>query len=170
MKRKKVEAPPEEEKEEGEPVAAPKGNRFWEARSSHGRKPIFPTPEDLWAASCEYFHWNEENPLIEGKICSYQGVNTLEKLPKMRAMTTTALCIFLDIDFTTWKDYQTKEDFSQVTTRIDEIIYNQKFTGASADLLNANIIARELGLKEKSETQLTGQIAMTISQEDAGVL
>lgn len=148
---------PEEDKP---PMAAPKGNRFWEARSSHGRKPIFPNPEALWNAACEYFHWNEENPLIEGKICSYQGVNTIEQLPKMRAMSTTALCIFLDIDFTTWKDYQSKEDFSQVTTRIEEIIYHQKFTGASADLLNANIIARDLGLREKADLALSGTVEL----------
>ncbi|MEX8971554.1 DNA-packaging protein, partial [Escherichia sp. E4736] len=26
-------------------MAAPKGNRFWEARSSHGRNPKFESPE-----------------------------------------------------------------------------------------------------------------------------
>jgi hypothetical protein len=39
----------------------------------------------------------------------------------------------------------------QVTTRVDEIIRTQKFQGAAADLLNPNIIARDLGLSEKSE-------------------
>ena len=37
---------------------------------------------------------------------------------------------------------------------MDEIIRTQKFEGASADLLNPNIIARDLGLADKSE--LTG--------------
>ncbi|MDR6901408.1 hypothetical protein J2W52_003032 [Rhizobium miluonense] len=36
-------------------MAAPKGNKFWMARSSHGRNPIFATPEDLWNACNEYF-------------------------------------------------------------------------------------------------------------------
>lgn len=44
-------------------MAAPKGNRFWEARSSHGRNPKFESPEALWAACCEYFEWVEANPL-----------------------------------------------------------------------------------------------------------
>nr|WP_261640834.1 DNA-packaging protein [Erwinia mallotivora] len=39
--------------------------------------------------------------------------------------------------------------------RAEQIIYNQKFTGAAADLLNANIIARELGLADKREVQQT---------------
>lgn len=46
-------------------MAAPKGNRFWEARSSHGRNPKFESPEALWAACCEYFEWVEANPLPE---------------------------------------------------------------------------------------------------------
>ncbi|RCZ57579.1 DNA-packaging protein [Escherichia coli] len=35
------------------------------------------------------------------------------------------------------------EDFCGVTTRAEDIIYDQKFSGAAADLLNANIIARD---------------------------
>ncbi|EII8497315.1 hypothetical protein ABMX35_004036 [Escherichia coli] len=35
------------------------------------------------------------------------------------------------------------EGFCGVTTRAEDIIYDQKFSGAAADLLNANIIARD---------------------------
>ncbi|EOI7007498.1 terminase small subunit [Salmonella enterica subsp. enterica serovar Kentucky] len=35
------------------------------------------------------------------------------------------------------------EDFCGVTTRAEQVIYDQKFSGAAADLLNANIIARD---------------------------
>ena len=136
-------------------MAAPKGNRSWEMRSSHGRDPIFACPDDLWNAACEYFQWAEENPLWEDKVTSFQGVNTHEPVAKMRAMTIAGLCLFLDIDQTTWRDYGTKEGFSRVVTRADEVIRSQKFAGAAADLLNANIIARDLGLADKSE--LTGK-------------
>ena len=54
-------------------MAAPKGNRFWEARSSHGRKPIFDNPDQLWEACLEYFQWVEDNPLEEEKLFHYQG-------------------------------------------------------------------------------------------------
>ena len=137
--------------------AAPVGNRFWEMRSSHGRKPIFSDPDQLWDACTQYFEWCEENPLMEAKVCSYQGVNVIESVPKMRAMTISGLCLFLDIAEETWSNYREREDFVGVTTRAEKIIYNQKFSGAAADLLNANIIARDLGLKEKSETEVTGK-------------
>lgn len=132
-------------------MAAPKGNRFWELRSSHGRNPIFQTPDDLWSAACEYFEWVEENPLWEDKVTSFQGVNTHEPVAKMRAMTIDGLCLFLDISDETWRAYKQKEGFSGVTTRIDKAIRSQKFAGAAADLLNANIIARDLGLADRSE-------------------
>lgn len=134
-------------------MAAPKGNRFWEARSSHGRNPKFESPEALWSACCEYFTWVEEHPLWEMKAFAYQGEVTQEPIAKMRAMTIIGLCIFLDIDRSTWLAYKAKEDFSIITTRAEEIIYDQKFSGAAADLLNANIIARDLGLKEQSQVE-----------------
>ena len=138
-------------------MAAPKGNRFWEARSSHGRKPIFSSPEPLWEACCEYFKWVEENPLWEEKLFAYQGEVTRDIVYKMRAMTISGMCLFIDIDQSTWEDYRTKEDFSRVCKQAEQIIYNQKFAGASADLLNANIIARDLGLADKQQQNIGGQ-------------
>ncbi|WP_407732270.1 DNA-packaging protein [Pseudocitrobacter faecalis] len=134
-------------------MAAPKGNRFWEARSSHGRNPKFESPEALWAACCEYFEWVEANPLYEVKAFAFQGVVTQESLPKIRAMTISGLCIFLDITRQTWGTFRAMKGFSDITTRAEEIIYDQKFSGAAADLLNANIIARDLGLKEQSQVE-----------------
>lgn len=145
-------------------MSAPKGNQFWKARSTHGRKPIFADGDTLWEACTEYFEWVEANPLWEDKVMSYQGVNTHEPVAKMRAMTITGLCTFLDISFQAWTEYRTRDGFSEVATRVDQIIRDQKFAGAAADLLNANIIARDLGLADKSE--LTGKDGAPIEVED----
>jgi hypothetical protein len=132
-------------------MAAPSGNQFWMQRSSHGRKPLFASADDLWEACCEYFEWVETNPLKEAQAFAYQGDVKLQELPKMRAMTITGLCIFLDIARSTWDAWRDVDSFSDITTRVDEIIRTQKFEGASAGLLNPNIIARDLGLAEKQE-------------------
>ncbi len=147
-------------------MAPPKGNQFWKARSSHGRKPIFASPDDLWEAATEYFQWVEDNPLWEDRVTSYKGVNTHEPVAKMRAMTVTGLCIFLDISAQAWSEYKRRDGFGEITARIDEIIRTQKFAGAAADLLNANIIARDLGLADKSE--LTGKDGGPLQTEDIG--
>jgi hypothetical protein len=93
----------------------------------------------------------EENPLSEEKLFAYQGEVTRDTVYKMRAMTISGMCLFLDICENTWSNYKQKDDFLRVTKQAEKIIYNQKFAGASADLLNANIIARDLGLSDKKE-------------------
>lgn len=133
-------------------MAAPKGNKFWEARSSHGASPRFEHASDLWDACLEYFEWNESNPLHEAKVVTAGGKPKVMALAKMRAMTITGLCVFLDITFQTWSDWRAnRDDLSEVITRVEQIIRTQKFEGAAADLLNPNIIARELGLADKTE-------------------
>lgn len=130
------------------------GNQFWKARSSHGRKPIFPTPEDLWNACLEYFQWIDDNPLQAAELVKYQGEAKLKYVPKMRAMTIDGLTIFLDIDSTTWFDYAKNKspEFSLVCTRVEKVIRDQKFGGAAAEMLNPSIIARDLGLADKRST------------------
>lgn len=145
-------------------MAAPKGNQFWKMRSSHGRNPIFASPDDLWSACCEYFEWVEKHPLWEDSLVTFQGNAKHVPIAKMRAMTIGGLCIFLDIAKSTWDEYRNKQDFSTVTSRVDEIIRLQKFEGASAGLLNANIIARDLGLADKAEH--TGKDGAPLIPED----
>lgn len=141
------------------------GNRFWEARSSAGPKPKFAGPEPLWTACCEYFEWSESNPLSEAKAFAYEGQVKVESLPKMRAMTIGGLCMFLDIDEVTWREWRSsRPDLSSVITRAESVIYRQKFEGASAGLLVASIIARDLGLAEK--TELTGKDGGPIETKD----
>lgn len=137
-------------------MAATKGNQFWKARAKNGRSKIFSTPNKLWVAACEYFEWAEANPLQKDII--YQGVVTGQE-SLLRAMTLTGLCIFLGVnsdyltDFRDLLDLEKKQgkDFSRVIKNIYDVIKTQKFEGASAGLLNPNIIARDLGLTDKKE-------------------
>lgn len=141
-------------------MPAPKGNKFWEKRSKHGRDKIFVTPTILLDAACEYFTWCEDNPLMSVEYAGGKRV----RIPKMRALTIHGLCIFLGVNTTYFNDFksalkeqdtETNKDFSQVIKKIEDIIYNQKFEGAAAGFLNANIIARDLGLADKTKADLT---------------
>ena len=139
-------------------MAAPKGNRFWEARTKHGRDKLFASSELLWDACCEYFIWVEDNPLWENKTTQFQGNPVDLPSAKMRAMTLSGLCLFLDMDRSTWTAWKTDIDFSAIVTRVEDVIYSQKFAGAAADLLNANIIARDLGLTDKKDLSLSEKV------------
>lgn len=132
------------------------GNQFWKARSRHGAHPVFPHGEEgaakLREACEDYFTWCEENPLYEEKVFSFEGDITTHDSPKVRAFTIGGLCIFIDIDTLTWRNWRTsRKDLLAVITWAEETIKQQKFTAAAAGLLNANIISRDLGLADKSE-------------------
>jgi hypothetical protein len=141
-------------------MAAPKNNQFWKLRNKHGRDKLFASPSLLWQAACEYFQWCEDNPLYETKGFAFQGIVTKESFPKMRAMTLSQLCFYLNCSDSYFRAFKSTlqekdKDFLTVINEIETIIYNQKFQGAAADLLNANIISRDLGLAEHNE--LTGK-------------
>lgn len=136
-------------------MPAPKGNEFWKARTKHGRDKIFKTPDLLREACFEYFQWCNDNPLQEDKLVIFQGVATHEPVAKLRAFTIGGLCIFLGITAETWKHYREVEDFVLITREAEEIIREQKFAGAAAELLNSNIIARDLGLRDGVDVSTT---------------
>jgi hypothetical protein len=125
------------------------GNQFWKARTKHGRDKIFASADLLWEACEEYFQWVEDNPLWENKVAQFQGSVVDMPVAKMRAMTIDGLCLFLDIDDETWRRWREDNDFCGIVSRAEKVIRSQKFAGAAADLLNANIIARDLGLTDR---------------------
>ena len=132
-------------------MAAPEGNRFWELRASHGRELIFSSPEILWEACKEYFEATVNRPWIKKDWVGKDGIQVdRETTPPF---TIHTLCLFLDISLQTWADYRKRKDFVEVVTRVETIIYSQKFEGATVGAFNSNIIARDLGLTDKREIE-----------------
>ena len=129
-----------------------KGNRLWELREFSGAPQRYETREALWKECCGYFEWVENNPLIEKKIFHASGVITHDEIEKARAMTKSGLVVYLGIDRTTWAKYGEKEhDLSSVVIEAEEVIFEQKLSGAAADIFNASIIARDLQLADKKD-------------------
>ncbi|MGA0540716.1 terminase small subunit [Neotabrizicola sp. VNH66] len=133
------------------------GNKFWAQRSSFGPAPKFANGDELYAACLEYFEWAHDNPLYADQLVTFQGSATHEPVAKMRAMTITGLCLFLDISDECWRGWRTegharyRPDLVEAIAKAEAVIWTQKFEGASADLLNPGIIARELGLIDKKQ-------------------
>ena len=146
-------------------MAAPEGNQFWKKRTKHGPNTKFGDPDILWDACCEYFDYVENNPLWETRVAQSNGEPVDHLIPKMRAMTIGGLCVFIDVDQSTWEEYRKRNDLSRITRKVDAIIRDQKFSGAAAGLLNPNIIARDLGLTDKQETNHKG-ISITVTDKD----
>lgn len=149
-------------------MSAPEGNKFWERRLRSGALPKYENDEALRLACIEYFEWLEANPLQEQK--AFSGGEKID-LDKMRAPTIVGLCIYLGISTETWYTWKdAREDLSDIQQAAEQIIYEQKFSGAAAGLLNHAIIARELGLVDKTEVKGHFDISeMTEKQIDARI-
>lgn len=152
-------------------MGAPKGNQFWKLRSKHGRDKLFSTPKLLWESACEYFQWCDENPLKKQEVVKYKDSYEKIDLDLMRPYTLTGLCLFLNCHAGYFSEFERNlkdkedelsKDFSLVITCIRETIYTQKFSGASVNLFNANIIAKDLGLSDKIDHTTNGKEIQSI--------
>jgi hypothetical protein len=149
-------------------LSAPKSNQFWKLRSKHGRDLLFADPAKLWDAACEYFEWVQDNPEYEVKPMVVSNGNgegssvEMIKVPVKQPFTLHGLCLFLDCSTGYFRTFKStikpeNEDFLAVINKIEEVVYNQKFSGAASGFFNANIIARDLGLKEQTDITTQGE-------------
>lgn len=130
------------------------GNELWQLAKNQGKPLAFESPEDMWQRACKYFEWVEENPLLEDVVFNHRDFGIIHgEIKKKRPFTLFGLCIHMGVrsKYITEFDLTSKPEYADVITRIREIIYNQKFEGAASGFFNANIIARDLGLADKSE-------------------
>ena len=132
-------------------MGAPKGNKFWELRATHGRDLIFSSPEILWEACKEYLEETSKRFWVQ-KDWVGKDAHEVER-ETSTPFTQKGLCLFLDITEETWNQYGKKKDFSEIVTRVNNIIFVQKFEGATVGAFNSSIIARELGLSDKREIE-----------------
>lgn len=134
-------------------MPAPKGNQFWKNRTKHGRDRIVKSPEALREAADEYFQWCIDNPILQK---DYRGKDAIDVyLEHPRVFTKEGVARFCHL--AAWREVadlaNVNKDFAQVVTHIESTIREQKFTYASIGMFNANIIARDLGLADKNQTQ-----------------
>jgi len=159
-------------------MPAPKGNKYWQLATNPGREKKY-SPNTLWKKFNEYTQWIDENPFKEAVLVQ-KGIKVKSEgegkektvyqigLPKMRPYTITGFYVFANISNKTWAEYCKQEDFIQVTTRIKDICFTQKFEGAASGFFNSNIIARDLGLIDKKETEHTGNAFLELMKMASG--
>ena len=127
------------------------GNQFWKLRPRSGRKHLYTEVEEFATDIEEYFEvtskrvdWNKQEWV--GK----DGNEVARRVPT--PFTKAGLCIFLGMSQDTFNSYKERgKDFLGVITYAEEVIYAQKYEGATTGHFSANIIARDLGLADKKE-------------------
>lgn len=107
------------------------------------------TPDQILTGAQDYIDNCVDNPLIE---VDFRGKDaTKVELEKMRAMTLEGLYFHLDISKETWRQWRKDKNYIGIITRVENLMFAYDFEGAAANLLNANIIAKKLGLVDKKE-------------------
>lgn len=132
-------------------MAAPKGNK--NALENNGGRPrIFSSPKEMLEACLEYFEWADENPWIKNELIrGGDRAGQIMPVPTERPYTLIAMCHHIGIHEETFREYEKRIEFFGVTTYVRQKIYNQKYEGAAVGAFNANIIARDLGLKDSKD-------------------
>ncbi len=151
-------------------MGAPKGNEYYLLRSKHGRDTEY-TPDSLLETANDYFNWCLDNPLLEQEIVKYRDHYEKISVEKMRPFSIQGFCNYAEINRDTFYEYEKRDDFSDITTRIRGIIENQQFEGAASGFLNPNIIARKLGLADRKDhttggKPLSSEISVTIRKSE----
>ena len=114
---------------------------------------IFLQASEFKKAALDYFLWAEDHPMLEEQVFQHKGAIVRADRHKMRPFTKQGLASYLGIPVSRLDGYKQRgaPEWAEAVEMIEQVIYDQKFTGAAAGLLNAPLIARDLGIADKNE-------------------
>ncbi len=143
-------------------MAAEEGNDYWTRRKKDGAPKKVETPIELWEAACDYFKECDDNPW---KKTDFKGKDAKKvQIPTQTPYTWDGLerhvhevCGLVRLD-----DYKTNkdgryDDYADVIHVLRKIINSQQLVGSLVGAFNSNMVARMLGLVEKSDITTLGK-------------
>jgi hypothetical protein len=145
-------------------MSAPKGNRYG-IDSGNFFKPKKYTPVTWKNVFIKYLNdrqnkaWSKNEPIKSG-----EKAGELMKVPTQLPLTIESFCVFAGVSKQTFYNYEGAvgyEKYFDITTRIREVIESDQFDGATVGAYNPNIIARKLGLAEKTKSEVEVTTVMT---------
>jgi len=128
------------------------------------------SPEELWKLFTEYVEHETKSPMLKRE---YVGKDGDEKDTPLQVPITFEgfecylmdLQIINDLGDYSKNDNERYTEYAPIITRIRKNCFVQNFKGASVGLFHANLIAKKLGLIEKSESQITANITQITGME-----
>lgn len=129
------------------------GNQIWKLAdpAKVGRPRKLRNPKQLWEIACDYFQHCDDNPIAtEETYAGTKGAYVKQQLHPV-PYTWAGLEVYANTDLEAYKDADERPEYSDVIRVIDAVMTNQKFSGAAAGVFNANIIARDLGLRDRTD-------------------
>lgn len=138
-------------------MGAKEGNQNWTFRKKHGRDHKF-TPQQIWDEFETYRIHIQDNRWFKNEaIKSGDMAGTIVSIPMTTPMSIEGFCVFAEMALQTFYSYEKHDDFVEIMSHIRLIIENQQLEGAIVGAFNPNIIARKLGLSEKTDVTTNGE-------------
>lgn len=127
--------------------------------ASKARSPL--TPDLLWAEACDYFQSVDDNPLYKREtIRGGERAGEVIKIEAPRPYTWVGLDehLFMKGIVSVTNQFRhgdtaKQKEYESVVTAIEAVMRRNKFDGAAVGLFNPMIIARELGLMERTHNE-----------------
>ena len=129
------------------------------------------TPEELWAVATAYFrfcvardiHTMEYRSVSIGQN-SGSEIEEIEK-PNPRPFTYAGFHVYSGLSRAALDEIAERSDeYAFVVSRIGAVMHAQKFEFATAGAMNANLIARDLGLSEKTDHRSNVTMKVTVEE------
>lgn len=144
-------------------MGAKKGNQDWKLRTKHGPDFIYDGESlkkefDAYLEHMKTTTWFKNEAIKGGDMAG-----TIVSIPMVTPLSIESFCVFADISRQTFLNYEKgdnvgdHQDLVEVATHIREVIETQQFEGASVGAFNPSIMARKLGLSEKTDVTTKGE-------------
>ena len=134
-----------------------------------GKPKYIETPEKLLEHFMNYVKWAKDNPRKKEDYVGKDAIRVYRELERPLTWVGFECWLFDNGIIAELKDYEQNKDerytnHAPIISRIKQAIETDQFEGATVGQYNHNIIARKLGLIEKSET--TNKVITVEIQED----
>lgn len=118
------------------------------------------TPDYLYQLFEEYKSSVKENPYLKHVFVGKDGFSTNQKLEKPLTWVGFDVFLFKGKIVNKLADYKANKDdryseYANIIRIIGWEIYDDKYSGAAAGVYQNNIIARDLGLKDAKDIEVT---------------
>lgn len=134
--------------------------------SKAGRPKKIESPEKMWEYACQYFDEVDETPFKKQDfIRGGTSAGTKVHLDNIRPYSWAGFETFMirhgiisNLDHYRANTNDAYAEFRGVISRIDKVMFDNKFEGATVGAFNASIIARDLQLAEITKSEVTASV------------
>lgn len=112
------------------------------------------TPEQVFDMAVKYFEWAESNAIKSAETSSFQGRTYQDEVKKPRVFTWAGLKLFCGWSEGAITKWRKEPGYCDVMAFVDTVIHEQKYQLAANGIINAGMVAKELGIDKPAQVNV----------------